>query len=495
MTISREIRAQLVAAQQALSSQLYGEALEIAIKILDHRPKDPNALRILGLAMLELGEKQGADLLTQAAAISLSLTAQESDLHLKNEGLTWASRCLIEAAEAYQKLNDHVTAKELFKKSLVITKPSVDHYLKVTEALCQVENYQDAYQVLLQAERKFPNTIEIYRAFGRVHEGLGDRNKAIQAYSAICALIPSDHEALSKVQSLLNINVPTWHFPMMNDIPRNRAYRQAIEARVTPDTRVLDIGCGGGLLSLISARAGAKAVYACESEIPVAQVAMEVMQHNELDDVIRIIPKRSTAMRIGVDLPEKLDMLVCEIFDVSLLGEDALNTIQDAKLRLLKKDAQIVPCGARVWCQLVESDELRARYHVDYAEGFDLSAFNQLRDPRVLQLDLRRFKYTPLTEPTLAITFDFEGDFSQMGESLLNATVIQSGRADGFIFWYDLILDPSEEHVMSTSPHVEGTHWMQGFAPCYQGQQQLNLGDLTHFMCAYRRFLLWFSHL
>ena len=98
-------------------------------------------------------------------------------------------------------------------------------------------------------------------------------------------------------------------------------------------------------------------------------------------------------------------------------------------------------------------------------------------------------------EPALAASFDFEGELSMMGEALLSAEVTRSGRADGFIFWYDLILDPSEEHVMSTSPHVEGTHWMQGFSPCYHGQRQLEEGAMTHFMCAFRRFLLWFTHL
>lgn len=474
----------------------YEVALAEAMSVLERLPQEPNATRLVGLCLGELGEPtEGAALLAQAAATSLAISAQEADGERQRFGLEWAASCLIEAAEAFQKLNDHVTANDLFVKSLKVGSPSLSRYLKVSEGLSGVARYQEALRVLKSAERSFAGERELYRALGAVYKALDDKTRAIQAYSAVCAIAPTDQEARSQVQSLLSSKVPTWHFPMMNDAPRNGAFRAAIEARISAEDKVLDIGCGSGLLSLIAARAGAQAVYACESEPLVSQVATEVISRNELDDIIRVIPKRSTHMQVGVDLPDRLDMLVCEIFDVSLLGEDALNTIQDAKQRLLKPGAKVIPCGARVWCQLVESDELRARYHVDSAEGFDLSAFNRLRDPRVLQLDLKRFQYKALTEPTLAASFDFEGGLEMSGEGVFSVDVLSSGRADGFIFWYDLILDPDEEHVMSTSPHVEGTHWMQGFAPCYDEQRRLEAGGVTHIMCAFHRFLLWFQHL
>jgi tetratricopeptide (TPR) repeat protein len=393
------------------------------------------------------------------------------------------------------RLDEHQAWRELFRRALALKPTPLSRTLKAARAFSSISQHEEALNALLPALRNSAQSPELHRALGEVYEAMDDRTRAIQAYSAVCALNPQDNAASARLSQLLNQRVPTWHFPMMNDTPRNEAFRAAIEARLTPTTRVLDIGCGAGLLSLMSARAGAAAVYACESEPQVAEVASEIITRNGYEEQIRLITKRSTQMSVGVDLPDRLDMLVCEIFDVSLLGEDALNTIRDAKERLLNPGAQIVPCGARVWCQLVESDELRARYHVETPEGFDLSPFNKLRDPRVLQLDLRRFGYTPLTEPILAASFDFEGDFELSGDHLLSAEVTRSGRADGFIFWYDLILDPSEEHVLSTSPHQEGTHWMQGFAPNYDEQRTLEQGEITSLICAYRRFLLWFKHL
>ena len=67
---------------------------------------------------------------------------------------------------------------------------------------------------------------------------------------------------------------------------------------------------------------------------------------------------------------------------------------------------------------LVESDDLRARFHVDESCGFDLSNFNRLRDPRVLQLDLNRFDYTLLHEPIAVVDFDFEKEITMLGKPL-----------------------------------------------------------------------------
>jgi len=494
-----KLREQLIGAYAALEAKEYNEALSSAIEILEERPHELNGARVMGKAFVELGEvARGAALLAQAAARSLSVAASHDGAQggaQRAEGLEWGASCLMEAAEAYVKGGDPLAAAQLATRVLQIGEAPLSRILRVGELLSGLERHREALSVLTRALKDFSAEARLHRALGESYERLGERGQAINAYSAVCALEPDDNEVVARVQRLLNQTVPTWHFPMMNDAPRNQAFRAAIEARVSPGMKVLDIGCGAGLLSLIAARAGAEAVYACESEPKVSEVAVEIMGRNELDDVVRVIPKRSTSMRVGVDLPERLDMLVCEIFDVSLLGEDALNTISDAKRRLLKRGAQIVPCGARVWCQLVESDELRARYHVDEAEGFDLSPFNRLRDPRVLQLDLKRFKFRALTEPCLAVSFDFEEDFSMMGEALLSAEVIESGRADGFIFWYELILDHEEAFTLSTSPHVEGTHWMQGFAPCYREQRQLNAGEQSHFNCSYRRFLLSFEQL
>ena len=66
-----------------------------------------------------------------------------------------------------------------------------------------------------------------------------------------------------------------WHYAMMNDHPRNVFYRDALKRIITPESVVLEIGAGSGLLSIIAASLGAKTVVAIEANRHLAAVAQE----------------------------------------------------------------------------------------------------------------------------------------------------------------------------------------------------------------------------
>ena len=77
---------------------------------------------------------------------------------------------------------------------------------------------------------------------------------------------------------------------------------------------VLDIGTGTGLLSMMAVSAGADRVTACEGFKPMIQVAKRCMQANGMHDRIELIEKRSTDIRVGVDMTERANVLVTEVF-------------------------------------------------------------------------------------------------------------------------------------------------------------------------------------
>ena len=87
---------------------------------------------------------------------------------------------------------------------------------------------------------------------------------------------------------------------------------------------MLDIGTGSGLLALLAAQAGAPSVTACEVFPAVARAARRGVHANGLDGTVRVVSKRSDALIVGTDLPERASVLVTEIFDTDLLGEGIL---------------------------------------------------------------------------------------------------------------------------------------------------------------------------
>jgi tetratricopeptide (TPR) repeat protein len=474
-----DITQQAQEAWAKLNSGQYSLAETLFITAFEATPTELSLLNGLGQSMM------GRRGWSEALEIFYMLIEQEFQ-HSK----IWA-----QIAECYYHLNNSEAWLSAAHKSMENSSPTVEDLVTYAQRLAQMSLDNEALRALNRALRINDRSVVLHQAFANLYLKQGDRQRAIQSLSAVAALDPNHGTAIKVLGDLLNHKVPTWHFPMMNDDPRNQAFEEAIMARIEPGDIVLDIGCGAGLLSLMAIRAGAERVIAVEGESAVAEAAEKIFKTNGVAEQIQLIEGRSTSLKMGVDISEKADLLVSEVFDVSLLGEDALYTFKHAQEKLLKEGAKMIPAQARVWCALVESDELRARFHVEESCGFDLSEFNQLRDPRVLQLDLGRFNYQMLTEPTLATSFDFEKPIDMMGQSVNMAEITQSGRGDGFIFWYDLVLAPAtadrEEIILSTAPNQKNTHWLQGFAPCYGEQRAMETGQMAQILCGYRRFLLW----
>ena len=247
---------------------------------------------------------------------------------------------------------------------------------------------------------------------------------------------------------------PQYHFAMLRDDARARAYDDAIARQVRRviesegSARVLDVGAGSGLLSMMAARAGASVAVACEWHGALAAVARRCVAANGLSSRVTVARADAAKLergKLGVP-PEGCNVVVFDLFDAGLTGEHATWMLDQARRNVLSPDAVVVPAAATMYCMGVEA-------YTSEVCGFDLSAFNKYRWDKTYETT--RMADTPhraLTRPKKCFEFFFDGSRGRAAgrESVLRLETIASGYMNAVVFWFDLHMD--EHETITTAP-------------------------------------------
>ena len=162
---------------------------------------------------------------------------------------------------------------------------------------------------------------------------------------------------------------------MLVDKARLQPFAQAIARRVKTGDVVVDIGTGTGVLAMLAARAGAKKVYAIEVS-SMADMAKKVIAQNGLQDRVEVIEASS----FDIKLPELADVLISETMGHLGIDEGIVATLADARRRLLKKDARLIPEQIDIFAAPSTDDVVRQREVASWSEqiaGLDFSAIGQ----------------------------------------------------------------------------------------------------------------------
>lgn len=308
---------------------------------------------------------------------------------------------------------------------------------------------------------RYPGVADKPEAMALMCGALIELGRHADAYAlgrAALAAAPDDTVVRDLVRKTLSRDVPGFHMAMLRDVPRNACYAAAIERMVTPGMLVLEIGTGAGLLALLAARAGAE-VITCESNPVIAAAAREIVARNGFSDRVTVVCKRSTDLRIGVDLPRRCDSLVSEIFGDDLVEEGVVRSINDARERLLLSDAVVIPARAELRLALVMHERLERleRSGLDDVLGFDLSPFAALTQPN-RYLPRREMSHVAMrSSPVSALALDFTG---RLIDAASDRVLLHSkgGRVDGVAHW--LRLDFGDGVVYENEPFVSPlAHW------------------------------------
>ncbi|MBS1774027.1 MAG: 50S ribosomal protein L11 methyltransferase [Bacteroidetes bacterium] len=340
---------------------------------------------------------------------------------------------------------------------------------------------QAAHAVLIVVdgmEQSFPNhaltILDVFTHPQTFEEGLkkintsGARNwieltTTIQQLWTFGALIGDKQQSFADKQ-WRSFGASHIHIKMLNDYVRTTFFIDTLDQITGSEDVVLDIGTGTGVLAIAAARAGAKKVYAIEAGT-MADIAEKIIKNTEVADKIEVIRGWST----DITLPEKADILVSEIIGDDPFGEMILPTFIDARARLLKPSAKIIPGYMKVFLlpvqmpestiqnrivQTIQLDKWKKWYNIDFSMLNDLKVdysenFITANRDQAQQFEIKG-------EPILIADIDFSQQASTNLHQQLNLST--ESVFNSFLMYFEI---HSGTYKLSTHPTTSSTsnHW------------------------------------
>jgi protein arginine N-methyltransferase 1 len=220
---------------------------------------------------------------------------------------------------------------------------------------------------------------------------------------------------------------------MITDRARLEAHVAAFQRVVTPESVVLDIGAGTGIMSLLACKAGARRVYALEPSGTV-QILLAAARDNGLADRVVVLQQRSTE----VTLPERADIIVSDLRGVLPPHGAHFADLADARRRLLAPGGRLLPMRDTLWLAVLSAPEEFARRQAAWRsepQGLDLRSAlpfvaNEVEKCRARadQLLGAPIRWASLEYLTLA-------DAAVRGSAA--STIARDGMAHGVVVWFD----------------------------------------------------------
>lgn len=224
------------------------------------------------------------------------------------------------------------------------------------------------------------------------------------------------------------------HSRYVLDDVRTDAYRTALAAVVTPDSVVMDLGAGTGILGLLAAQAGARHVYAVE-EGPIAALASQIVEASGYSDRVTVIAESS----LTTELPEPADVVVCDQLFGAVIEAQMPRLLADARHRHLRPNGVLMPSRYVVTATPVEMSTLNRRIaRLQTVDHVDLQPLVTATVNTVAQCNVNEIaplaKGAPLIGPV-----DADDMEAQPGEAVFAPT---AGRVDGIALTWEAELAP-----------------------------------------------------
>jgi len=249
------------------------------------------------------------------------------------------------------------------------------------------------------------------------------------------------------------------HRGLLQDAVRTEAFAEAIARTVRPDDVVLDLGSGSGVMAMLACRAGARRVFAIE-QAHIADVAAMLVRANDCGERVEIFHQRS----YDVELPERATVLITETLGNIAFDEQILQSVIDARKRLLTPDARLIPGRMAIAGAPVEVPADYAREIDSWSRplhGLDFSLLRTLAANQRRVIDLAE---TALLAPAMQF---LEVDLATVDSPAVSGgarfTIARDGVMHGFGVWFSATL--AEGLLLTNGPPLRTPCWRQALLP------------------------------
>ena len=254
------------------------------------------------------------------------------------------------------------------------------------------------------------------------------------------------------------------HQEMIGDHVRTDTYRKFLECSgACAGKRVLDVGCGTGVLSMFAARGGASAVVGIDA-CSIAAIAEKNVAENEMQHCVRIL---QTKVEDAVLDAGSFDIIVSEWMGYFLLYESMMDSVIHARNKFLKPGGSVQPSR----CTIVVAGAVLGSLAFDWDNVYGLK-MKAMRE--VEAANMGKEAVVVVLDGTSIVTDEcsiWELDALRCSVSDLefsrpfSLAARWNTKVDGLAAWFDTFfeVDGQQKAFFSTSPSSTSTHWKQTF--------------------------------
>lgn len=243
------------------------------------------------------------------------------------------------------------------------------------------------------------------------------------------------------------------HSMMLHDVVRTEAYERALLREVTPGCRVMDFGCGTGVLSIFASRAGAATVYAVDDSIFI-QKAHAIAKCNKIENILFYHNNHK-----DLNLDAKVDILVSEWMGHFLFYEAMLGPLLQLRDKHLVEGGKMIPGAVSLHAGLVTDDFFYEEVSFLQQSPYGID-FGPITENLTSQIQLENVTAKQVLDTTVHLgTFDLHTLAAPPKE--LTGTVVPREQATvyGLCGWFSAHL--TDDIDLGTGPDDPPTHWNQ----------------------------------